>query len=325
MIISASRRTDIPAFYSDWFFNRLREGYVLVRNPMNRHQVSRISLTREAVDCFVFWTKNPAAMLPKLGLMEDRPFYFQFTLNPYDVRFEKNVPRKAALMETFKRLSAELGPERVNWRYDPIFINDGLDTDYHVKCFEVLARELRGCTTICTISFIDKYKKIERAIESFGIEEPDDDTKKRLASKMSEIARLYGIKLVTCAEEIDLSRYGADHAACIGIEHVKAAIQATRGNGDFDGISGKNDNVIISDKKDKNQREACGCIESVDIGAYDTCRHGCIYCYANSGGIRAERCDKEYDPASPLLCSRLETEDKVFERAYRVSGEALDK
>lgn len=142
MIISVSRRTDIPAFYSDWFYNRIKEGYVLVRNPFNYHQVNRVSLSLEAVDCFVFWTKNPANMIDNLQIIDSYPYYFQFTLNPYDNKIEKNVPKKSEIIDTFKRLSDKIGPNRVIWRYDPIIVAETIDEEYHYKYFELLASKL---------------------------------------------------------------------------------------------------------------------------------------------------------------------------------------
>ncbi|HEX3030198.1 MAG TPA: DUF1848 domain-containing protein [Clostridia bacterium] len=183
MIISASRRTDIPAFYSDWFFNRVKEGFAMVRNPMNPHQVSRISLDRASVDGIVFWTKNPENMLPKLDLIKDYPYYFQFTLNPYDISLEPRVPRKAAVIATFKRLSDIIGPQRIIWRYDPILLNGAVDIEYHEKYFGVLAKKLEGYTSKCVISFIDSYKKADEAFKAKGITELDDEAKRLISQK----------------------------------------------------------------------------------------------------------------------------------------------
>lgn len=133
MILSVSRRTDIPAFYSDWFFNRMKEGFVYVRNPMNIHQVSRITLSPEVIDCIVFWSKNPRPMLPRLGELKDYMYYFQYTINAYDQGLEVGVPRKEGVINTFKALSEAIGPKRVIWRYDPILLTETLDKDYHIK------------------------------------------------------------------------------------------------------------------------------------------------------------------------------------------------
>ena len=132
MILSVSRRTDIPAFYSDWFFNRLKEGFVCVRNPMNIHQVSRIALSPKVIDCIVFWSKNPKPMLSRLNELMDYMFYFQFTINPYDKGVEVDVPRKDGVINTFKELSKTIGTKRVIWRYDPVFLTDKMDVKYHI-------------------------------------------------------------------------------------------------------------------------------------------------------------------------------------------------
>ena len=297
MIISASRRTDLPAFYSDWFFNRLREGYVLVRNPVNPRRVSRISLKSDAVDCIVFWTKNPESMLPKLGLLKDYPYYFQFTLNPYDAILEPGVPRKAQVIETFKRLSEVIGPDRVIWRYDPILLNGRIDSAYHEKYYELLARKLHPYTSRCVISFLDYYRKIDKVYKAHEMMEIADAEKRRIAGKIAEAARQYGLPVETCAEEIDLSDMGIGHARCVDPVLI----------GSFTGTD-------IKYRKDRNQREACGCMASTDIGAYDTCPHGCVYCYANNSSGTVKRAGAKYDPHSPLLCDELMERDQITER-----------
>lgn len=297
MIISASRRTDIPAFYSDWFFNRLQKGFVLVRNPMNKHQVSRVSLEKEVVDCIVFWSKNPTPMLPKLKLLKDYNYYFQFTLNPYDAVFENSVPKKSMLIDTFKRLSNEVGPHRVIWRYDPIILNDVIDMDYHEKYFGVLASKLKGYTSKCVISFIDYYKKIDKSFKEQGIKELAYEKKKEIAIKIVGIAKTHNLKIETCAENIDLIDIGVGHAKCVDPDLIGSMLRSN-----------------INCKKDRNQRESCGCIESIDIGAYNTCDHGCIYCYANYSRKSVKKNIENYDKDSSLLCSILTEEDRIYSR-----------
>jgi len=297
MIISASRRTDIPALYSDWFFKRIKEGYVLVKNPMNVRQVSKVSLKREAVDCIVFWTKNPYNMLPKLDLIKDYQYYFQFTLNPYNNAIETNLRSKSVIIDTFKRLSDKIGPDRVIWRYDPIILNADLNINYHEKFFEILAKGLEGYTSRCVISFIDYYRKIDKNLKKYDIYEIDDTKKRVLAEKIVNIAKAYSIKIETCAEEIDLDDLGIEHARCIDPFLIESLL----------GMKTKL-------KKDLNQRKACGCITSVDIGAYNTCTHGCIYCYANYSSKSVKRNMDNYDINSPLLCSRLDENDRIVEK-----------
>lgn len=300
MIISASRRTDIPAFYSDWFFNRMQEGFALVRNPMNPHQVRKVSLNREAVDCIVFWTKNPESMLPKLCLLDEYPCYFQFTLNPYDMNLEPGVPRKSKVIDSFKRLSDRIGPERVIWRYDPVILTDALDVSYHEKYFDVLAGKLHDYTTKCIMSFVDYYKKVDKSFKENGIAELDDAKKRELAHKFAVSAEKYDLKLETCAEEIDFSDMGIGHARCVDPALIEKLI-----------------GVKIKADKDRNQRKPCGCISSVDIGAYNTCGHGCLYCYANHSMDSVRRNCSNYDENSPLLCSRLTEADRVAENVMK--------
>ncbi|MDP4092397.1 MAG: DUF1848 domain-containing protein, partial [Bacillota bacterium] len=236
MIISASRRTDIPAIYSDWFFNRIKEGYVMVRNPMNLHSVYTLSLKRDVVDCIVFWTKNPARMLDNLDIINGYNYYFQFTLNPYDTGIEANVPKKAEIIDTFKKLSSKIGKNKVIWRYDPILVNDSISIEYHIKYFEILASKLSGYTDKCIISFLDFYKKAERNLKELKVRDITQEEKKYIAANLSKIAESYNLQLETCAEEIDLSELGIKHARCIDPDLIES-------------ITGEKLNI----KKDKGQ------------------------------------------------------------------------
>lgn len=297
MIISASRRTDIPAFHSDWFYNRIKEGFAMVRNPMNPHQVSKVSLIRDDVECIVFWTKDPKVMLPKLKLIKDYKYYFQYTLNPYDVVYETSVACKEYLIDTFKELSEEIGPKKVIWRYDPIILNGEIDIGYHEKYFDILANKLHKHTSKCIISFVDNYKKTGKVFKVHGISEIEYDLKRVLAKKLSCIAKSYNLNIETCAEDIDLMDLGVSHAKCID----GALIESILG-------------LNITSGKDKNQRKACGCMKSIDIGAYNTCAHACIYCYANYSKDLIKRNIEYSDVNSPLLCSKLTELDKVVQK-----------
>lgn len=299
MIISASRRTDIPTYYSDWFFNRIKEKFVLVRNPMSIHQVSRIDLSPDVVDCIVFWTKNPKPMLEKLDMLKDYKYYFQFTLNSYGKDIEENVPIKNnGVIETFKKLSDKIGAEKVVWRYDPIFVNEKYSLDYHVKYFEKLASQLNDYTEKCTISFIDFYAKITSNIKQYNIIQLSNEEKRQLAEKLSQIAFSYGLKMDTCAEGLELEDLNITHARCIDDRLISKIIGSR-----------------IKVDKDKNQRLECGCVASIDIGLYNTCRNGCKYCYANYSKNSVETNSIQYDKNSPLLCSKLdENQDTIYDR-----------
>lgn len=302
MIISASRRTDIPAFYSEWFINRVNEGFLYVRNPMSIHQVSKIRLTPDVVDFIVFWTKNPEEMLPKLDQLKDYNYYFQFTLTSYDKDIEVNVPTKGKyVITTFKKLSDKIGAERVIWRYDPILLNKKYTVDYHSENFEKIAKQLSDYTETCTISFLDFYKKTERNLKESNVEDFTVITKKLIAKNLSEIANQYGLKIDTCAEDIDLYEYGITHAQCIDADLME-----------------KLTNYSFKVGKDKNQRQECGCVESVDIGAYNTCKNGCKYCYANFNQQQVEINNTSHNPQSPLLYGEIcSVKDKITERKVK--------
>ena len=203
MILSVSRRTDIPAFYSEWFFGRLREGSCLVRNPFNPHQLSRIPMTPEAVECIVFWTKNPGPMLGKLGLLDPIPFYFQFTLTGYGRDIEPGFPhKKECMIPIFRELSSQVGKDRVVWRYDPIFFTDRYTADYHLRAFGQIAEALQGYTRRVVISFLDLYAKVKRNMKAYGGElrtMPDSGAFGPFVSALSEIAAEHGMEICACA------------------------------------------------------------------------------------------------------------------------------
>lgn len=297
MILSVSRRTDIPAFYSDWFFNRIREGFVCVRNPMNIHQVSRIRLSPDVIDCIVFWSKNPRPMLRRLDELKDYMFYFQYTINPYDIRIEQNVPIKSTIIDTFRELSIMLGPDRVIWRYDPIILTNSISIEYHIKYFERIAKRLQGYTNTCVISFLDLYKKTERNLKYTSSRELNQSEMIELANALSSFARQYGMQIQSCAEKIELDSVGIKHGHCIDSVLIE----------DLLGVK-----LIVS--KDKNQRPECGCVQSIDIGEYNTCRHNCLYCYANYNYKKVKEQSLKHNPDSPLLVGELGPEDKVTDR-----------
>jgi hypothetical protein len=301
MIISASRRTDIPAYYSEWFLNRLKEKFVYVRNPMNMRQVSEINLNPELVDCIVFWSKNPKTMIDKLKSnstpLKDYCYYFQFTLNPYGPDVEARLPSKTEIIETFKRLSDMIGPQKVIWRYDPILINSKYSTAYHVDKFGKFAFALKGYTEKVTFSFIDFYKKIAENIKLLEIVEISTEEKNVIAKNFSEIARDSNISIDTCAEGIDLSGYGITHARCID-----------------DRLISKITGYDLHIEKDKNQRLECGCVKSIDIGEYNSCSNGCVYCYANYSNCIVDKNAKEHIQSSPLLIGDVCPDDNVKER-----------
>ena len=288
MIISASRRTDIPAYYSEWFFQRIRAGYALVRNPMNARQISRRSLRPDDVDGIVFWTKNPSPMLDRLELLKDYTYYFQFTLNAYGQDVEVAVPSKNdVILPAFQKLSALIGSERVIWRYDPIFLSEKYTFEYHLRYFEKLAKRLSPYTKKCTISFLDFYRNTAKRTSALALRDINCELQNVLAKNLAEIAHGYGLKIDACAESATLQQYGIERAHCIDAQL-------------FSSLLGR----PLKLSKDKSQRAECGCAESFDIGAYSTCPGGCLYCYANRSA-KAVNFSK-HDPTSPLLADKLD-------------------
>ena len=281
MIISASRRSDIPCYYSEWFLNRLKEGYALIPNPRNANRLGRVALSHENVDCIVFWTKNPAPMLDKLPLLDEMGYryYFEFTVTAYGRETERKLPEKKLVVEAFKRLSDKLGPCGVDWRFDPILKSERFSAGWLADQFAKLCEELHDFTERCIISFVDEYSFTRNRSWVLNKSEMLETS-----GMISEIARQYRLPVFSCAEEIDLSSFGIGHSSCID--------------------RGKAERIIgsrITARKDPGQRPACGCIESVDIGAYDTCGNGCAYCYAVTSESTVARRMREHDPASPLM------------------------
>ena len=301
MILSVSRRTDIPNYYSEWFFNRIREGFLYVRNPMNIHQVSEIKLSPKFVDCIVFWTKNPEPMIGRLDELKEYNYYFQFTLTGYGADVEGNIPhKKDTMVPIFQRLSKKIGKEKVIWRYDPIIFTNKYTQEYHLKAFEQIANALKGYTDKCVISFVDTYAKNKKNMDALKIHDLDEAQLLAFSEKLSQIAFRNKMEIGSCAESIDLRKCGIKHNSCIDKGLVEAIIGCR-----------------INASKDKNQREECGCVESIEIGAYNTCKNGCKYCYANySQESVANNCNK-YNPTSPLLCSEIMEGDRINKRKVK--------
>lgn len=301
MILSVSRRTDIPNYYSEWFFNRIKEGFVYVRNPMNPHQVSKIDITPKVVDCIVFWTKNPEPMLGRLYELASYDYCFQFTLTGYGRDMECNVPHKREKMiPLFRELSQKIGAKKVIWRYDPIIFTRKYTPEYHLKAFEQIATALKGYTEKCVISFVDIYAKNKKNMEQLEAYELKQEELLAFAKKIAQIAKDNGMRIGSCAETIDLKECGIEHKRCIDKDHIEDII-----------------GCCLKVEKDKNQRKECGCMESVEIGTYNTCKNGCKYCYANFSEESVIKNCHKYDPKSPILCGVLDENDKITERKVK--------
>lgn len=299
MIISASRRTDIPACYAEWLLNRLRDGYALVRNPFHFRQVSRVSLDSRQVDCLVFWTKNPAPLLPHLAEIErlGHCFYFQYTLTACNRDLEPRLPPREERIAAFLALADRIGPERVLWRFDPIVCTRQQGPEDVLREFAVLAARLRRHTRRCTVSFLTLYAKCKRNLADIDLLAMDDEAKMLFAGRLAEIAAGHDIALQACCDAFFGGQGGIEPARCIDRSLVAA-------------IAGQ----AVYVAKDKGQRPGCGCAASVDIGAYDTCPHGCRYCYANAGERAVAANWAAHDPDSPLLSGMLTGQERIVER-----------
>lgn len=287
VIVSASRSTDIPAFYADWFLERLKAGYSVWANPFNQARY-RVSFTDTRL--IVFWSKNPKPMLERLDEMESlgfRQYYFQFTLNDYDVELlEPNVPALAERIDTFKWLATKIGKERVIWRFDPLLLSDKISVDVLLKRIDNIGQQLKGYTEKLVFSFIDigSYRKVQNNLAGFGVREFSPEEQLRFAKGLAELNKDLGLELATCGESVDLSEYGIKHNKCVDDELMMRLFNDDAKLMEFIGAEYDMFNgwQIMKSKRDKGQRKACGCIVSKDIGAYNTCPHLCRYCYANS-------------------------------------------
>jgi hypothetical protein len=293
-------RTDIPAFYSEWFINRIKAGFVLVRNPYNPIQVTRYSLSPDVVDLISFCTKNPSPMLDKMDHLAPYGQYWFVTITPYEKDIEPNIPDKQKVMEDFKRLSDRVGVDSIGWRYDPILVDSQHSVQWHIGKFEEMAKNLSGYTKICVISFIDIYKKVEKNFPQARAVSHQD--KMTIGKAFIEIAGNYGMTIRPCAEGTSLAPYGADCSGCMTVKTYETALHS---------------NLAVP-KRGKNQRNGeCACLLGTDIGAYDTCGHLCRYCYANTDPDLVKENMRKHDPKSPFLLGNLNPEDIIHEADQR--------
>lgn len=294
MIISASRRTDIPAFYATWFMNRVRAGFCTVPNPFNRKQVSRISLLAQDVDVIVFWTRNPRPLLAALDELHARGYriYFQYTILDNPRAIDARTPPVEAAIDTFRTLSVRIGADRVIWRYDPIVLSSRTDVAFHQERYAWIAAQLQGYTTRSMISVLDIYRKAERRLRTLaaqGFTIPDQTPGQiagfdALMHSLVATAARCGMEIVSCAEEIDLTGYGVRPGKCVDDDLIERVF-----------------GLRLDLQKDPGQRDACGCVLSRDIGMYDSCLFGCQYCYATSSFTRAAANHAAHNPLSPSL------------------------
>ena len=294
MIISASRRTDVPAFYARWFINRIRAGYCTVPNPFNRKQVSHVSLRPEDVEIIVFWTRNPLPLIPYLKELDKLGYryYFQYTLMNNPRLIDTNTPALMSALETFQKLSNRIGPEKIIWRYDPVIISNNTGMEFHISTYKKIAESLKGHTQRSVISLLDIYPKLKKrlsALRDHGVDitdcnEMDDRHLEELLYSLARIADENGMEIVSCAEDPDLAKYNIRPGKCIDDNYIESVF-----------------GINVTHKKDPSQRKACGCVVSRDIGMYNTCLFGCQYCYASNRFEQAKELYKNHNPDSTSM------------------------
>ena len=295
MILNTGCRTDIPAYYSEWLYNRIKAGYVCTRNPYRLEQVLKYRLDPAVVDILCFCTKNPTPMLLRLAeLNRFRQFWF-VTLTPYGREIEPHVPDKRIMLESIRQLSAAVGPKAVGWRYDPIFITEKYSAAYHLQAFEKMASALQNRVGFCVISFLDLYEKTKRNFPAARAVTGQEQ--QYLAAQFAGIGAKYGIPIRTCCENATLAQCGVEVSGCM----TKAVLEAAT------------DCHLTVPKKKKSPRAQCSCLLGADIGMYNTCPHGCIYCYANDDRQTVERNVKRHDPDSPFLIGGFRKGDQIIE------------
>lgn len=294
MILNTGSRTDIPAFFSEWFYNRLRAGYVLARNPFYPSLVTRYRLDPEVVDALVFCTKNPAPMFRDFALLRPFSMFWFVTITPYGRDIEPNVPCAERMAETFLKLSELVGRERTSWRYDPVFIGGKYSVAFHIRRFADLARRLSGGTKQCVVSFIDLYEKTRRNFPE--AREVTKEEQSELIEAFSGIAAECGIRIHLCCESGSLVRPNVDAGGCLSERVLEEALGCR-----------------LKVPKRKPARGACNCLLGADIGAYNTCGHGCLYCYANYDRETVLRNMKLHNKESPFLVGGFKPGDVVRE------------
>ena len=295
MILNTGQRTDIPAFYAKWFHNRLKAGFVLVRNPYYPKLVTKFVLDPKVVDVIGFCTKNPR---PMFGYLDDlKPFgqFWYVSITGFEKDLEPNVPDIDEVTEDFKYLSKKLGPNAVAWRYTPIIVNEKYTVERHIKTFEHIASELEGFTNLAVFGFLDLYPKLQKIHPE--LKDCQEEDKIVIAKAFAEIAKAHGMSLRLCSKEKWLAEYGIDVDGCMRIEDYERAV-------------GKR---LIVKQKMEARKSYCACYLSNDIGAYNSCPHLCAYCYANGTKEEVLRNFKTHDDDSPLLLGHLKEDDQIHE------------
>lgn len=292
MILNTGSRTDIPAYYSKWFYNRVREGFVLVRNPYYPSQVTRYRLSPDVVDILVFCTKNPEPMLAELELLSPYTCFWFVTVTPYKKDIEPHVPPVEKVLKTMKQMGERVGTDKISWRYDPVLITEKYSVDYHIREFEKMAGFLGGITNQCVVSFLDLYEKTKRNFpEAKAVTEAEQEI---LVEAFSKTAARNGMRIHLCCEKETLVRDHVDAKGCMSKEILEQAA-----------------GYRLRVPRQRYTRQECACLLGADIGAYNTCGHGCLYCYAN------------YDRKTVLRNMACHDENSPFLIGYGQEGDAI--
>lgn len=300
MILNTGQRTDIPAYYSSWFYNRIEAGNVMVRNPFNPNQVTEYKLDPKLIDIICFCTKNPIPMLPRLDELSDFNQFWSVSITPYGKDVEPNVPSKHRVIEGFKQLSTIVGKNSIAWRYDPILIDSKYSLEYHIRAFEAIASELTDYTNSCTISFIDLYQKTRKNYPTArGV---TDSEQKQLVTEFIKIAKKYELELYACSESAWLKQYGIIPDGCMSQQVLEKAL-------------GYRLNITSTSYQ---TRASCKCLLGCDIGSYNSCMHGCKYCYANFDLQLVQDNYKQHDINSPLLIGNLIGTEKITKPSQKL-------
>lgn len=293
MILNTGGRTDTVQYYSEWLLNRFREGYVLSRNPLFPNVINRIELSPDTIDVVVFCSKDYAPILDRLHEISDRfKCYYHYTITAYDTDIEPNVPSIEQSVETLKQLSAQVGKEKVAWRYDPVLLTEKYTIEKHFETFDYMAHELSPYVDRCIFSFVEMYKKL--AVNMPELQPISNDNKLLLVKGLGAIAKQYGLYLQTCAAKDDYLQFGVHHSGCMTTEIFSRAL----------GLDFKH-------QAHKGNRIGCACMESRGLGDYNSCPNGCRYCYANKDHAKAAENYCRHDPKSPLLLGDVLPTDTI--------------
>jgi len=306
MIICASRRTDIPAFHSEWLMNRIREGYALVRNPVAKNVVYRADLSPRNMDLLLLMTKDPRPMMPHIAELKERGIEmgFQVTITPYGRDMEPGVPDKAEIAEAFRRISEIIGRDRIVWRYDPVILNKRYDIRYHQRKFELLCKELGGYTERCIFSFVEIHDKLKGLCGDGTLRKVSEEEAREIGRIFSEAAEGSEMELDLCCSEYDLSEFGIRTRGCIDREQMRSM-------------------GVPFEELPTPIRDRCLCVKNIDIGEYDTCDHDCVYCYANRNTDKIRK-QRRYDPDSEMLSGGVRETDTIVELASRKNSKITD-